>query len=163
MGALSPRYSFVLNPHADARFTRCPRCERHTRLRKLPLVVHVDGAGLVILGKTCRLCVACEILIAHQAGVERLIAASMRNTQVGELKYLVLGTVGPAVWRRGLVGDVSLDDALQHMADFRAHVRVAFTPAGWNPKPGTLANNALQPTAARTEQVVSDSARRRRG
>src|SRR5438093_9778286 len=55
MGALPPRYAFILNPHADTKFTKCPRCEAKTNLRKLSLVIHVEGFGLVLLGKTCRL------------------------------------------------------------------------------------------------------------
>ena len=47
IGALPPRYAFVLNPHADTKFTKCPRCETKTNLRKLSLVIHVDGFGLV--------------------------------------------------------------------------------------------------------------------
>ena len=42
MGALLPRYSLLLNRHGDARFTKCPRCEARTRVRKLALVVHVE-------------------------------------------------------------------------------------------------------------------------
>ncbi|MBI3048194.1 MAG: hypothetical protein HYY76_07760 [Acidobacteria bacterium] len=34
-----------------------------------------EPVGLVMLRKSCRLCVVCEMLIAHQAEVERLIDA----------------------------------------------------------------------------------------
>lgn len=133
MGALPPRYSFVLNPYAAARFTKCPRCGAQTRIRKLALVVHVEPAGLVIVGKTCRLCVECETLVAHQADVEHLIAASTLGTPARKPAYLILGTVEPRVWRRGLSGGVSLDDVREHMADFKRYVRVDFTPGWWYP------------------------------
>lgn len=133
MGALPPRYSFVLNPHADARFTKCPRCEAQTRIRKLPLVIHVDhvdGPSLAILGKTCRLCVVCEMLIVHEGDVERLIAASGLSAHASKPAYFVLGTVDPRVWRRGLTGRVSLGDVREHMADFKAYMQVDVTPGG---------------------------------
>jgi hypothetical protein len=38
MGALPPRYPFVLNSHVRERFTNRPSCEASTRVRKLPLV-----------------------------------------------------------------------------------------------------------------------------
>lgn len=41
LGILPPRYSFALNPHRDARFTRCPLCEQKTRSRKFALFVVV--------------------------------------------------------------------------------------------------------------------------
>jgi hypothetical protein len=41
MGSLPARYAFVLNPFTRERFTKCPRCEAPTRVRKLPLVIHI--------------------------------------------------------------------------------------------------------------------------
>ena len=158
MGALAPRYWFLLNRHAGARFTKCPRCEAQTRLRKLALVVHVerpDGPRLAVLGKTCRLCAVCEMLIVDQADLERLIAASGLCREARKAGYLVLGTVGLGVWRRGLAGDVSLGDVRQQMADFNAYMDVDFTPGGWYPKSEALANKRLKPTAR--------AKRRRRG
>ena len=132
MGALPARYSFALNPHADARFTTCPRCQAKTRVRKIPFVIHVDGAGLVVLRKTCRLCVDCELVIVHQAEIEPLIAASVGRAVAAKPKYLVLGTVDPRVWRRGLSGSVVVDELIQHMADFKAYMTVEYTPGGWH-------------------------------
>jgi ribosomal protein S27AE len=57
---------YFLNAHRDERFARCARCHATTRLRKIPLVIHVDSFGLELLRKICRLCVACEMLIAHE-------------------------------------------------------------------------------------------------
>ncbi len=162
MGALPPRYSFVLNPHADLRFTRCPKCEGHTRIRKLPLVIHVDDAGLLVVGKTCRLCVACEILIAHEADVGRLIAALTLGAEKGQPEYLVLGTVEPHVWRRGLHGSVSIDEVIEYMADFKTYLQVDFTPGGWYPKIDRLAN-ALQPTAGKRRTEYKNGRRAGRG
>ena len=133
MGSLRPRYSFVLNPYRDAGFTRCPKCETKTRIRKLPLVIHVEDFGLVFLGKTCRLCLGCEVLIAHQAEIEQLLSASLGRA-IDSQKFVVLGTVERQVWRRGLAHPVSLDAIKKHMSDFKVYMRVDFTPAGWYPK-----------------------------
>ena len=43
------------------------------RLRKISLVIHVDAFGLLLLQKTCRLCVVCEMLIAHDTEVKRVV------------------------------------------------------------------------------------------
>jgi len=133
MGALPPRYSFVLNPHADYRVTSCPGCKTKTRVRKIPLVIHVDGAGLLILRKTCRLCLNCETVIVHQAEIESAIKASAGQAAAATPDYLVLGTVGPRVWRQGLSGDVSLDELVRNMADFKAHLQIKYTAGGWYP------------------------------
>ena len=46
-GGLLPRYTFVLNPYTDYRFTRCPNCDQPTRLRKFVLFIHVDPEHLL--------------------------------------------------------------------------------------------------------------------
>jgi hypothetical protein len=131
LGALKPRYAFVLNPHVDSRFTKCPRCETKTNLRKLALVIHVEGFGLVLVGKTCRLCLRCDTLVAHKTELDDLLRAVV---SVRDLEYVVLGTIDRQVYRRGLSGSASLDDVKEHMADFRSYWKVDVTPAGWYPK-----------------------------
>jgi len=132
MGALPPRYSFALNPYADVRFTTCPGCEAKTRVRKIPLVVHIDGHGLLILRKTCRLCVSCDLLLVHQDEIEPLIARSADREATAPPEYLILGTAEQQAWRRGLSGGVTMDDLVQHMSDFKAYMQVGYTPGGWS-------------------------------
>jgi hypothetical protein len=88
---------------------------------------------LVFLGKNCRLCVGCEVLIAHQAEIEQLLSASLGRA-VDSQKFMVLGTLDRQVWRRGLAQPLSFDVVKTHMADFKTYLRVDFTPAGWYPK-----------------------------
>jgi len=135
IGALSPRYSFALNPYTELRFTVCPGCGSTTRVRRLALAIHVDQFGMVILRKMCRLCTGCDMVIAHQDELEPLIAGRLRRLgrSIARRDYLVLGTVDLKVWRRGLTGGVSLDEVVQHMADFRKHMQVEQTGHGWEP------------------------------
>ena len=65
IGRLPGRYSFLLNPYADTRLSKCPQCRRPTHSRKFPLVIHIEGWGPFILGKTCRYGARCELIIAH--------------------------------------------------------------------------------------------------
>jgi hypothetical protein len=134
MGALPPRYSFALNPYTNARFTMCPGCQMKTRVRKLPLAIHIEGLGLFVLRKTCRLCVACDMIIVHQHELDPLIGARLRKSGSGRaLDYLVLGTVDSDVWRRGLTGGVSFDELVGNMADFRTHMQIQQIGRGWGP------------------------------
>jgi hypothetical protein len=131
IGALPRRYAFVLNSHADTKFTKCPRCETRTNLRKLSLVIHVEGFGLLILGKTCRLCLRCETVIAHKQELDKLLSTVVT---VPALEYLVLGTLDRRTYRKGLAGAATLDDVKAHMSDFKSYWNVEITPAGWYPK-----------------------------
>ena len=85
----------------------------------------------MVLRKTCRLCVNCELLIVHQDELEPLIAASVAQAIATKPKYLVLGTVDSQVWRRGLSDGVVVDELTQYMADFKAYMNVEYTPGGW--------------------------------
>ena len=85
----------------------------------------------MVLRKTCRLCVSCELVILHQAELEPLIATSVGQAIVTKPKYLVLGTVDPRAWRRGLSDGVVVDELIQYMADFKAYMNVEYTPGGW--------------------------------
>jgi hypothetical protein len=134
MGALPPRYSFVLNPHVRERFTKCPSCATPTRVRKIPLVVHVEHPAqprLVLLNKTCRLCLRCEALIVDQADLEAVIIAAGLCATVTPSGYVVLGTIDRRTWRRGLRHDAELPDIREHMADFKKCLKVDIIPAHW--------------------------------
>jgi hypothetical protein len=134
MGSLPARYSFVLNPHVRERFTRCPSCSSPTRTRQLPLVVHVgqlEGPRLLLLNKTCRLCLLCETLIVHRAELERVIIASGFSAAAHGQDYVVLGTIDRRTWSRGVAGDAQLADIREHMADFKKYLNVDVVPAHW--------------------------------
>jgi uncharacterized C2H2 Zn-finger protein len=127
MGALAPRYSFFLNAHRDERFTRCPRCHARTRLRKIPLVIHVNSFGLVLLRKTCRLCLACEMLIAHESELNAEVQQVAARSDV-DGSYVVLGTLGSGTWRAGMRQSISIEQVKHDMADLVAYMKVEITP-----------------------------------
>jgi hypothetical protein len=132
LGKQPPRYRFFLNPYRDARFTSCPQCGGKTRVRKLPFAIHVDRAATIFLNKTCKLCLHCDLLIAHQDEIEAHLAAYFGQhapDAVGN-KYLVIGTEDRETWRRGMRTPLSPEEALEHLHDFRDYV--TFTPPpGW--------------------------------
>lgn len=140
-GALPARYSFALNQHSGVRFSKCPGCETKTRVRKIPLVIHVDGTGLVVLRKMCRMCVNCELVIAHQDEIEPQLPSAVPPGAREKPGYLVLGTVEPRFWRRGLSSALMMDELIENMADFKAHMRLEYTPGGWRPEPKPAAKS----------------------
>ena len=134
LGKQPPRYRFFLNPYTDVRFTTCPECGNKTRVRKLPLVIHVDPRQMVSLNKTCRYCPRCDLLIAHQNDLESFLAAffDQYDPDIVGNKYLVLGTQDRADWLRGMRSSLSTEEALECLHDFRDYVH--FTPGPrWGP------------------------------
>jgi hypothetical protein len=138
LGKQPPRYRFFLYPYTDARFTSCPQCGAKTRVRKLPLVIHVDKAASISLNKTCKLCPGCDLLIAHQDEIEGFLAAYFGQDApdvVGN-DYLVMGTQDRDAWKRGMHTPLTPDEMLESLHDFRDYVK--FTPPPrwvWSPPP----------------------------
>jgi hypothetical protein len=74
---------------------------------------------------------SCDLLIAHQDVVECLMArifGTLKPEVVGH-KYLVLGTMERADWKRGLTDPISGHDMAATLHDFKDYVH--FTPEGW--------------------------------
>jgi hypothetical protein len=121
IGKQPPRYNFFLNPYQDIRYTSCPKCVGKTKLRKLPLVIHIEGSIFLSLNKTCRFCPYCELLIAHRDELESLLVAicSERDPTVIGNDYLVLGTVDRPVWQQGNRGSLTPQEMLENLHDFK--------------------------------------------
>ncbi|MGD8626625.1 MAG: hypothetical protein PVJ34_18960 [Anaerolineae bacterium] len=165
IGKLPPQYNFVLNPHTDARFTRCPGCDQRMRQRKVPLFIHVDPLHPVVLGYTCRYCPDCDLLLAHQDEVESLLAnlfAAHDPSVIGN-DYLVLGTVERKAWREGMKQAKGIDDMLAHLHDFKEVRTVEYRPAGWYPadEPDPGARPASGQRRPRKRRSKKDKRRRR--
>ena len=134
-GKRSPRrargHRFFLNPYEDQAFTRCPRCAKGpTRVRKIPLVVHVEPRLLVVLNKTCKLCERCDLLIAKQADLESLLAYTVERIDprlVGN-DYLVMGTIEKADNRQVKAGDKSATWVIDRLKAFREVLQFELAP-----------------------------------
>ena len=136
LGKQPPRYRFFLNPYEDMRFTRCPQCEGKTKLRKLPLVIHIDPMLPLALNKTCRYCPYCDLLIAHQDELESLLTAifSVHNPEIVGNDYLVIGTMDRPEWKRGTQDQLPLKDLLEVLLDFKEVVTFKIVGGGWTPR-----------------------------
>jgi hypothetical protein len=115
------RHRFILNPYSEERFAFCPRCDRATKQRKFPLLIHVEPRNPVALNKTCCYCRRCDLIIAHQDELELQLAALFANrdpTTLGR-EYLVMGTLDHDVWDRGLRIPLSIPEMLANLHVFQ--------------------------------------------
>ena len=95
------KHNFLLSPYQDEAFTRCPKCEGKTRLRKFPLVIHIEPRQLFVLNKKCKYCEKCDLIIVKQTELEELLATSMESVSpelIGN-NYFVFGTVEFKDWK----------------------------------------------------------------
>jgi hypothetical protein len=136
IGKLPPRYTLLLNRYTDERLSKCPKCHRLTHPRKFALFIHVETWGPLALGKTCRYCTPCEMVIVHQDELEAELAHSLAEVapQAVGKEYFVLGTIDKKVWQKGLQGSGGqLGDMLEHTADFKETLHLHVEPGGWRP------------------------------
>lgn len=118
LGELTPRYSFILNAYPETR-QKCPRCEQNTFLRKFPLFIHIDDWGPLVLGKTCRYCAKCELIMVHQHELEDELAHGFEQRAPAVIgnEYMVMGTVDKKVWQNSLSNPTTMDEILNHLAE----------------------------------------------
>ena len=145
-GKQPPLYRFFLNPYQDMRWTKCPQCDQKMHQRKLPLVIHhVEPISLFSLNKTCRYCPHCDLLIAHQNDIERILASYFNDRQpkvIGK-DYLVIGTLEKMVWKRGVQQPLLLQETLDALHDFKEVVTFQVT-GGWMPPSGSSRPSAQE-------------------
>ena len=90
---MKERYNFFLNPHSDCVFSKCPKCEIPTRLKKLPLTIAIKKIRMMLnLNKTCRFCRNCELLIVKKNEVEEILF-KIFGKKVSDKEYFILGTI----------------------------------------------------------------------
>ena len=114
-------------------FTRCPKCNNKTKLEKFPLVIHIEPKYFINLGKTCKYCQYCDLLIVKQAELESYLAAifEKQNPDVIGNKYLVIGTLEYKVWRQNLKKQMHSSELADLMYPFKGPWK--FKPRGWYP------------------------------
>ena len=95
------RHYFFLNPYKDHAFTKCPKCDGKMKIRKFPLVIHIEPQQLFCLNKTCRYCANCDLIITKKSEVESMMTAAFEGVDPSIIgKYLVFGTLEKSDWRK---------------------------------------------------------------
>jgi hypothetical protein len=109
-------------------------CDRKSRQRKLPILIHINPKHLIVLNYTCRYCPDCELLIAHKHEIEHYLTAlfsQLAPDAIGN-DYLAIGTVEKSAWKEGLKQQQSIDKLLPHASDFATYYEeLQLTRAGY--------------------------------
>jgi hypothetical protein len=97
------------------------------------LLIHVDGHGPVILGKTCRYCTPCEFIVAHreelEAELERVF--SRRKPEVVGNDYFVLGVVTRGAWKKGMAGALDWEELRANTTDMKQYLELSDPRPRW--------------------------------
>ena len=118
---LPARYFFFLNPYTSEAFTRCPKCEGKTRMRKHCLVIHVEPRFLLVINKTCRFCPPCELIIAKRVELDPLVAEACQqfSPESTGKDYLVMGTMDRKDWKEAQTSFIAQAEAMNRVYLFK--------------------------------------------
>jgi hypothetical protein len=127
------KHCFFLNPYEDRAFTRCPKCDAKTRVRKFPLVIHLEPRGLVLLNQSCKYCLDCDLITTKKQEVELLVNLGRKQGNLEALgpEYLVLGTLERADWRASHQGSLAPVEIAKRVSLFKNVWNFEVIPSGW--------------------------------
>ena len=130
---MKKRHYFFPNPYEDCAFTRCPKCDNKTKIRKFPLVVHIDPHQMLLLNKECEYCPSCDLIIIKKKQFEQLLAINFRqiNPDIADNNYLVMGVVERKDWKESLKRQFEPPEILERMYVFKDVWNFEVIPAGW--------------------------------
>ena len=132
----SGRHYFFLNPYEDMAFTRCPKCEEKTKIRKHCLLIHIAPKRLFSINKICRYCPNCDLIIVKQLELEGLLAeiCEQHAPEIMGNEYFVFGTMDRKDWKDAQLGTMSQQEAIKRSHPFKDAWNFEVAPAGWYPK-----------------------------
>lgn len=114
------KHYFFLNPYTDCSFTRCPKCENKTKVKKLPLAILLEKRKLIfILNKTCKFCPYCDLIIAKKHELDSIIMQFFSLNTLSKDDYYVVGTQDKTVYREGLHKGLIKDDPMKGVSLFK--------------------------------------------
>lgn len=129
------KHYFFRNPYPDISFTRCPKCEEKTKIRKFCILIHIDPKYIFSINKSCRYCPKCDLIIAKQAELESLLAAICESYAPDTInnEYFVFGTMDRKDWKSAQTGKIHLHESLNRSYPFKDVWNFEVRPAGWYP------------------------------
>ena len=141
------KHYFFLNPYGDCAFTKCPKCNDKTKVRKFPLVIHVEPNQLFFLNKICKYCTNCDLIIVKQSKLEALMSSQFKEvnpTVVGN-KYLVFGTLSRSDWQEYSKTSIDSSKAIDQVYAFKDVLDFEVARGGWYKTDETKTNRKKNP------------------
>lgn len=126
------KYCFFLNPYIDCSFTRCPKCDNKTKIKKLPLAIHLEKKKIIfILNKTCKFCPYCDLIIAKKHELDSIIMQFLGLNHITKDYYFVMGTQDKVVYRKGLNKELIKENPLEGVSIFKNVWNFEVQPSYW--------------------------------
>lgn len=133
-----PRYYFYLNPHDEYKFTKCPKCDCPTRVRKHCLMIHYQEKHknlhrLISLNKSGKFCPHCQLIISQKSELEELLKQLVPQLGLSFKvdNYFLFGTMDRKDWTRNQQEPLHPKESLKLIHPFKDTWDFEVRPAGW--------------------------------
>jgi hypothetical protein len=125
------QYYFFLNPYKNCAFSRCPKCDHDTRIRKFPLVVYVEPNQILLINKKCRYCIKCDLIITKKEELESMMVMSIENQRPDVIgnDYVTVGVLSKENWLKGNKGEFDSTELLERVEVFKDVLNFELLPA----------------------------------
>jgi len=128
-----PRYYFWLNPYREMAFTRCPKCERKTRVRKKRLAIDVLNKTLLLANVTNKYCPKCDLIITSQEKIENMLnqLTFIDKRSIRQDDYFIFGTIESTNYNKCMNKGSYQSDCIKLVNPFIDKLHFKIRPAGW--------------------------------
>lgn len=100
------KYYFYPNPHDRYAWTKCPKCDTKTKLRKFCLMVYYKDKTLPVprllsIRADCKFCTECALIIKKKSELEVVLEklVSVWNLKFNSENYFIFGTMEMSDWK----------------------------------------------------------------
>ncbi len=124
------RHYFWINPYIDQAFTRCPKCDNKTKVKKIPLVIDADKKALINLNMETKYCSYCDLIIAKKENIKNLDSAVLKQ-EISADNCFVFGTLDNQVFRKIKTKETFPAELFDIMHPFKDTLHFTVQPAGW--------------------------------
>jgi len=128
-----PRHYFWLNPYREMAFTRCPKCERKTKVRKKRLAIDVLNKTLLLANVTNKYCPECDLIIINKDKIENMLSqlTCFDKRSIRPDDYFIFGTIGKTNYNKCMNQGSYASDCIKLVNPFIDKLHFKIRPAGW--------------------------------
>ena len=128
-----PRHYFWLNPYREMAFTRCPKCEGKTKIRKKRLVIDVLNKTLLLANVTIKYCPECDLITINKDKIENILSqlTFFDERSIRPDDYFIFGTIERTDYNKYLNQGSYSSDCIKLVNPFIDKLLFKIRPAGW--------------------------------
>lgn len=127
------RYYFWLNPYETMAFTRCPKCDEKTKIRKICFVADYRQTNLFFMNMQCKYCQNCDLIIVKKIKLEHILRNMFCNNKndFNFDDFFIFGTIDRKNFLRSNKETIPSHEAIKMVHPFKNVWEFEIRPAEW--------------------------------